>query len=50
MDISIRMLIICGDSVCVSLAMIFKQALLTGVFHPEWKIGNIVPIHQKGDK
>ena len=28
----------------------FKQALLTGVFLSEWKKGNIVPIHKKGDK
>ena len=30
--------------------MIFKQALLTGVFPSEWKKGNIVAIHKKGDK
>ena len=47
---SIRMLKICGDSICVPLQMIFKQALLTGVFHFEWKKGNIAPIHKKGDK
>ena len=44
------MLKICGDSICVPLDMIFKQALLTGVFPSEWKKGNIVPIHKKGDK
>ena len=30
--------------------MIFKQALLTGVFPSEWKKENIVHIHKKGDK
>ena len=30
--------------------MIFKQAILTDVFPSEWKKGNIVPIHKKGDK
>ena len=30
--------------------MVFKQALLTNVFPTEWKKGNIVPIHKKGDK
>ena len=30
--------------------MVFKQALLTGVFPSEWKKGNIVPIHKKKDK
>ena len=44
------MLKICGDSICVPLEMIFKQALLTGVFPSEWKKGNIVAIHKKGDK
>ena len=44
------MLKICGDSICVPLEMIFKQAVLTGVFPSEWKKGNIVPIHNKCDK
>ena len=44
------MLKICGDSICVPLDMIFKQALLTGVFPSEWKKGNIVPIHKKDGK
>ena len=49
-NISIRMLKICGDSICVPLEMIFKQTLLTGVFLSEWKKGNTVPIHRKSDK
>ena len=49
--VSILMLKICGDSICVPLEMIFKQALLTGVFPSEWKRKEtIVPIHKKGDK
>ena len=44
------MLKICGDSIYAQLDMIFKQALLTGVFPSNWKKGNIVPIHKKGDK
>ena len=44
------MLKICGDSVCVPLEMIFKQAFLAGVFPSEWKKENIVPIHKKSDK
>ena len=43
-DLSICMLKICGNSICLPLKMIFKQALLTGVFPSEWKKGNIVPI------
>ena len=49
-NISICILKICGDSICLPLEMVFKQALLTNVFPSEWKKGNIVPIHKKGDK
>ena len=41
------MLNICGDSINKTLEMIFKQALLTGVFPSDWKKGNIVPVHKK---
>ena len=36
-NISIRMLKICGDTICKPLELIFKQALTTGVFPSEWK-------------
>ena len=38
---------ICGDSVYETLEIIFRQALLTGVFPSEWKKGNIAPVHKK---
>ena len=41
---------ICGDSIFQSLEIIFRQALLTGVFPSEWNKGNIVPVHKKSDK
>ena len=41
-NISILMLKICGDSICVPLEIIFKQALL--------RKGYIVPIYKKSDK
>ena len=44
------MLKISGNSICVPLQMIFKQAILTGVFTSERKKGNIVLIHEKNDK
>ena len=44
------MLKISGNSICVPLQMIFKQAILTGVFTSERKKGNIVLIHKKNDK
>ena len=48
-NISIRMLKLRGDSICILLEMIFKQTFLTGVFPSEWKKGNIVPIHKKSN-
>ena len=49
-EISIRMLKICGDSICRPLSIILKTCLRTGIFPLEWKKVNIVPIHKKGDK
>ena len=46
-NISIRMFKICGDSFYEPLEIIFRQALLTGVFPSEWKKGNIAPVHKK---
>ena len=45
--ISIRMLKICGDSICRPLNIIFEICLGTGKFPVEWKKANIVPIHKK---
>ena len=49
-NINIRMLKICVSSIYKPLEMIFKQCIETGVFPSEWKKGNVVPIHKKGDK
>ena len=49
-NISIRMLKICGLSIYGSLELILKEALSTGLFPSNWKKGNIVLIHEKGDK
>ena len=48
-NISRRMLKICGSAIYKPLAIIFKQYVDTGVFLSEWKKGNIVAIHKKGD-
>ena len=48
--ISIRILKICGGSLCRSLELIFNDCLAKGIFPPDWKIGNIVPVHKKTDK
>ena len=48
--ISIRMLKLCGDSICQTLEIIFKACLRNGRFPLEGKKANVVPIHKKGDK
>ena len=48
-NISRRMLKICGSAIYKPFAIIFKQYVDTGVFLSEWKKGNIVAIHKKGD-
>ena len=49
-EISIRILKICGDSICRPLNIIFKTCLRISKFPLEWKKADIVPIHKKGDK
>ena len=44
------MLKTCGLAIFKPLAITFKQCVGAGVFPPEWKKGNTVPIHKKGDK
>ena len=39
-----------GSAIYRQLEIIFKAALSTGLFPSEWKKGNMVPIHKKGDK
>ena len=48
--VSIRMLQLCGNSICKPLELIFHQAMESGSFPSEWKKGNMVPIHKKDDK
>ena len=48
--ISIRMLKLCGRSICKPLKLIFENCLANGYFPEEWKKANVVPIHKKSDK
>ena len=48
--ISIRMIKICGKSLCKPLEMIFKSCIIKGEYPSEWKKANVVPVHKKGDK
>ena len=48
--ISIRMLILCDESIVRPLKLIFEKCLLNGIFAHPWKKGSTVPIHKKVDK
>ena len=48
--ISIRMLKLCGKSICKPLDLIFQSCIKQGKFPTEWKKANVVPVHKKGDK
>ena len=45
--ISIRMIKICGNSLCKPLEMIFKFCIIKGEFPSEWKKANVVSVHKK---
>ena len=47
---SIRVINICGKSICKPLQLIFNQYIGTGSFPLEWKKANVVAVHKKGDK
>ena len=48
--ISIRMLKICGNSLCRPLELTFNDCLVNGIFPSVWMKGNIVPVHKENDK
>ena len=37
----------CGESLVLTLKMIFEVALNDGAFPDDWRKGNIVPVHKK---
>ena len=43
----IRMIKLCGNSICKPLSIIFKDCLSEGKFPHEWKKANVVPVHKK---
>ena len=49
-NINIRMIKICGKSICIPLRKTLDECLSTGTFPLEWKKDNVVPIFKKGDK
>ena len=45
--INIRMLKLCGKSICKPLDLIFQSCIKQRKFPTEWKKANVVPIHKK---
>ena len=45
-----RIIKICGKSICKPLQLIFSQCIDTSSFPLEWKKANVVAVHKKGDK
>ena len=48
--ISIRVLKICGNSLCRPLELIFNDCLANEIVSSDWKKGNLVPVHKKNDE
>ena len=48
--LSIRMIKLCGNSICKPLSIIFNDCLKEGKFPSDWKKAHVVPVHKKGDK
>ena len=48
--ISIRIIKLYGQTITISLIIIFRKAILTGIYPENWKKGNIVPVHKKESK
>ena len=48
--ISVNMVKLCGQHLCVPLKIIFDNILETGIFPDQWKEANVTPVHKKNDK
>ena len=48
--LSIRILKLCGKSICKPLDLIFQSCIKHGEFSTEWKKANVLPVHKKSDK
>ena len=49
-NISVNMVKLCGEHLCVPLKIIFDNILKTGIFPDQWKEANVTPVHKKNDK
>ena len=44
------MLLLCDNSVVLSLQIIFQNILVPSIYTDMWKLANVIPILKKGDK
>ena len=49
-EISVSMIKLCGDDLCIPLHFIFENIVRTGIFPDQWKEANVTPVHKKKDK
>ena len=48
--LSMRMIKLCGNSICEPLLIIFNDYLKEVKFPSDWKKAHVVPVHKKCDK
>ena len=46
-EISVQMIKLCGNSLCLPLHIIFNNIIDKGVFPNTWKMANVTPVHKK---
>ena len=49
-QLTIKMIKACGNSISLTLKLIFKYVINEGVFPEDWKKSNVVTIHKKESK
>ena len=49
-DLSVRIIKICGNTLCKPLHIIFKNCISKGIFPDQWKRANVIPIFKKDKK
>ena len=49
-QISVQMIKLCGNSICIPLCIIFNNIIDKGIFPDQWKMANVTPIHKKDNK
>ena len=49
-NISVSMIQLCGEDLCMPLQKIFQNIIETGIFPEQWKEANVTPVHKKKDK